>query len=104
MGFLRWFFGTSKQTPPDNPGDPDGVYFYVQCDRCHTTVRVRADRKHDFNQEDGQYVWHKVIVDSKCFQRINTVVHLDSQYNIVNADIQGGHYITKAEYEQLQAG
>ena len=104
MGFLRRLFGLKEQTPPANPGDPDGIYFYVQCDRCHTTVRVRADRKHDFNQDGGEYTWHKVIVDSKCFQRMSTVVYLDAQLNVVNAEIQGGHYITQAEYDQLQAG
>ena len=61
-------------------------------------VRVRADRKHDFNQEDGQLVWHKVIVDNKCFQRITTVVYLDSNFNVLNAEIQGGQYVTPELY------
>ncbi|MCL4870190.1 MAG: hypothetical protein KJ063_14590 [Anaerolineae bacterium] len=104
MGFLRRLFGGQEKPPPDNPGDPDGVYFYVQCDHCQTAVRVRADRKHDFNQEGGQYSWHKVIVDSKCFRRMPTVVHLDSQFNVISAEIQGGRYISKAEYEAFLTG
>ncbi len=101
MGFLRRLFTGKEKPAPDNPGDPDGLYFYVQCNRCKTAVRVRADRKHDLNQDGGQYSWHKVIVDSKCFQRMPTVVTLDSQYNIISTEIEGGRYITKEEYQQL---
>ncbi len=100
MGFLKRLFGSQDKPKPDNPGDPQGVYFYVQCSHCHTIVRIRADRQHDFNREGDQFVWHKVIVDSKCFRRMPTVVYLDSQYNIVNAEIQGGEYVTQEAYDE----
>lgn len=101
MGLFKKLFGGGKQEK--EYVDKTGLYFYVQCDNCGTAVRVRADKQHDLLSESGGYVWHKTIVDSKCFRRMPTVVHLDRSYNVTSADIEGGHYITEAEYEAIQA-
>lgn len=98
MGFLRRLFGGDKDEEKE-PQDPQGLYFYVECDRCGAQVRVRADKKYDLNRSSEGYVWHKTVVDSECFQQIPTVVHLDSNYNVVKSEIDGGHYISKEEYE-----
>lgn len=105
MGFLRKLFGGNERDdrPPQAATDPQGVYFYVQCDRCGAPVRLRADKQYDLINEDGGYVWHKTIVDSRCFQRMPTVVYLNSAYEMVSHEITGGHYITSEEYAALLA-
>lgn len=96
MGFLRRLFGSEKKGAQ---GDTQGLYFYVQCDNCGTRLRLRADKQYDLNRTDEGYTWHKTIVDSKCFRQIPTVVQLDRNYEVVSAEIEGGHYITREEYE-----
>lgn len=104
MGFLKRLFGGGDE--PKKHGeyvDKDGLYFYVQCDNCGSRVRVRADKQHDLNREDGGYVWHKTIVDSRCFRPMRTVVYLDSNYNVTNYELSGGRYLTKEAYEEAEA-
>lgn len=96
MGFLRRLFGGDKK---GREGDTQGIYFYVQCDHCGSRVRIRADKQYDINRTDDGFVWHKTIVDSKCFRQIPTVVHLNRNYEVISAEIEGGHYITKESYE-----
>ncbi|HSM55635.1 MAG TPA: hypothetical protein VK879_05705 [Candidatus Sulfomarinibacteraceae bacterium] len=96
MGFLRRLFGGGEK---EQGGDPQGLYFYVECDNCGARVRLRADKQYDLNRTDDGYIWHKTVVDSTCFRQIPTVVHLDRDYNVTSAEIEGGHYITQEEYE-----
>ena len=105
MGFLKKFLGGSGKNQPDKPyTDTQGIYFYVQCDRCGTPVRLRADKQHDLlNNEGGGYVWHKTIVDNRCFRPMPTVVYLNSAYEMVSHEITGGHYISQDEYDVLLA-
>jgi hypothetical protein len=103
MAFLRKLLGGKKEsgTVAGAYHDPDGIYFYAECNRCHTCVRVRADRRHDLNDAEGGYVWHKTIVDSRCFQRMQTVVRFDRGYNILSAEIEGGRFVTEADYNSF---
>ena len=105
MGFLKKLFGGTEGDgrPSKAAADTQGIYFYVQCDRCGTPVRLRADKQYDLINEGTGYVWHKTIVDSRCFQRMPTVVYLNSAYEMVSHEIAGGHYITQDEYESLLA-
>jgi hypothetical protein len=96
MGFLRRLFGEGKK---GREGDTQGIYFYVQCDHCGSRVRIRADKQYDLNRTDEGFVWHKTIVDSNCFRQIPTVVHLNRNYEVVSAEIEGGRYITREAYE-----
>ncbi len=97
MGFLKKLFGGEKKQPGENV-DTRGVYFYVQCDNCGSCVRLRADKEYDLVREDGGFVWHKTIVDNRCFRRMPTFVNLDSRYNVVHAEITGGKYISESAY------
>jgi hypothetical protein len=103
MGFLKKLFGGSNapQQKATANADPQGVYFYVQCDRCGAPVRLRADKQHDLLNEDSGYTWHKTIVDNRCFRPMPTVVTLNADYEVVSHEITGGHYITREEYEAL---
>lgn len=102
MGFFkRLFGGDDKSSKPYV--DNQGVYFYVMCDNCGTPVKVRADKTYDLINEGGGYVWHKTVVDSRCFKPMPTIVHLDGNYEMISNDIQGGHYISEDEYNAALA-
>ncbi len=98
MGFLKKLFGGGGKKPYV---DKRGIYFYVVCDNCGAKTMVRADKQNDLNKVDGGFVWHKTIVDSKCFQRMQAVVHLNSQYKRTNYELTGGRFISQEEYEAV---
>lgn len=95
MGFLKRLFGGESSSYEDK----QGIYLYVACDRCGSRLRVRVDKQYDLNRESGGYVWHKTLVDGKCFRPMSTIVRFDSSYEVVEAEIEGGRYLTRAEYE-----
>ena len=104
MGFLKKLFGAQEQGRPDKPYvDTQGVYFYVQCDNCGAPVRLRADKQHDLLNEGDGYVWHKTIVDNRCFRPMPTVVYLNAAYEMTAHEITGGRYISRDEFEALWA-
>jgi hypothetical protein len=103
MGFLKKIFGGGEKKPSEYV-DTRGVYFYVRCDNCGTIVKLRADKEYDLERQGDGFVWHKTIVDNRCFRSIPTVVLLDDKYNVVSAEISGGEYVTEETYNQfLQA-
>lgn len=102
MGFFKKLLGGSDKKAAGEYVDKTGIYFYFQCDNCGTRVRVRADKQHDLLNEDGGYVWHKTVVDSKCFRRMQTVVYMDGNYNVTNYELTGGKFLTQAEYEAAE--
>jgi hypothetical protein len=99
MGFFKRLFGGGQSEYVDKTG----IYLYARCDKCGTVVRVRADKQHDLNQDGSGFVWHKTIVDSKCFRRLETVVHFDGNYNVTNHEVQGGALVDEAVYESWLA-
>ncbi len=98
MGFLKKLFGGSDKS--EKYVDKDGIYFHSRCQNCGSVVRNRIDKQHDLSQSGGGYVWHKTIIDSRCFRPMPTVVHFDSNYNIVSVDMQGGEHISELVYQQ----
>jgi hypothetical protein len=64
---------------------------------------LRADKEYDLIPQDGGYVWHKTIVDNRCFRPMPTVVSLDGSFQVTAADISGGRYVTREEYEAWYA-
>jgi hypothetical protein len=106
MGFLKKLFGGQShdgERPDQTPADPQGIYFFVQCDRCGAVVRLRADKQYDLINEGDGYVWHKTIVDNRCFRPIPTVVRLNAVYEVVDHEISGGRYVSRKEYEAYVA-
>ena len=105
MSFLQKLFGGRATTPSPStgntqPNDPTGLYLFARCAHCGTVVRVRADRQNDLNHDGGGYVWHKTIVDSKCFRRMTAVVSFDRDFNVTTSDLQGGEFVSAADYDQ----
>lgn len=80
----------------------EGIYFYVQCDKCGAQLEIRADRQYDLQRDlegEGTYVLHKDMLDDQCFTLMHAEIHFDGQHNIIASDIQGGHLISREEYE-----
>lgn len=98
MGFLKRLFGSEKDA--GEYVDRQGIYFYVQCDRCGTIVRLRADKQYDLENTGAGYTWHKTIVDNKCFRPMPAVVQLNANYEVASAEIGNGRFVTQADYEQ----
>ena len=98
MGFLKKLFGGGEQK---EYVDKQGIYFYAVCDNCGAKVKVRADKQHDLNRTDNGFVWHKTIVDNRCFRRLQAVVYLDNNYQMTNYELTGGRFISQAEYEAV---
>lgn len=95
MSFLRNLFGRSGK-----PEDKGGIFLYAICDRCGERLRIRIDRQYDLNRlDDGGYIWHKTLVDGKCYRPMPTVVTFDQNYQVVTSEIEGGHYISREAYE-----
>lgn len=98
MGFLKRLFGGNQPYE-----DKQGIYLYVVCDNCGSRLQVRVDKQYDLNRQEGGYVWHKSLVDGKCFRPMATTVAFDRNYELVEAEIEGGRYVSQAEYEALAA-
>jgi len=96
MGFLKKLFGGDKK--PAKYVDKRGIYFYVRCDNCGTVTRVRADKEYDLIRDDNEFIWHKTIVDNRCFRPIATVVHLDGSYQLTSEEISGGSFVSEEDY------
>ena len=101
MGFLKRLFGGEGRQK--KYVDKHGLYFYVQCDHCGAKVKVRADKQHDLNRTDNGFVWHKTIVDNRCFRRLQTTVYLDSHYRMTDYELTDGRFISQEEYERVEA-
>jgi hypothetical protein len=81
-------------------GADDAIHIYVECERCKTIVHVRLDRRHDISQrEDGAYYVRKEVMDSKCFRLMAAEIAFDNAYRIQSKDVQGGRFVSAAEYE-----
>ena len=96
MGFLKKLFGGDKD--PAKYVDKRGVYFYIRCGNCGTITRVRADKEYDLSRDGNGFVWHKTIVDNRCFRPIPTVVQLDGQYQVTSEEISGGAFVSEEDY------
>ncbi len=98
MGFFKKLFGGGEKKPSEYV-DTRGVYFYVRCDNCGTVIKLRADKEYDLERQSDGFVWHKTIVDNRCFRSIPTVVVMNSSYEVVSAEISGGEYVTEQDFE-----
>lgn len=98
MNVLGKLFGGQGKK---KPADPQGIYFYIQCDNCGEKLRVRADKQHDLmrDYETGQLIWKKEVMDGRCFRIMYAHVVLDQQHRVQSQTIEGeGHFISEEEY------
>ena len=95
LGKLASLFGGQGGT------SDDAIHIYVECERCKAKVHVRLDRRHDISvREEGGYYVRKEIMDSKCFRLMAAEITLDGAYRIQKQEVQGGRFLTQAEFEE----
>jgi|RifCSP19_3_1023858.scaffolds.fasta_scaffold27747_2 hypothetical protein len=86
--------------------DAHVLIFYVRCNRCGEVIRVRADRRWDLLQELGDgaagYSLHKDVLGTQCNALMRMLVLFDGTYRITHQEIEGGRFVTPAEYEAFQ--
>ncbi len=101
MGFLKKLFsgfGGSSQ-PKDS-----GIYLYFRSPRAADAVtKIRIEPSYDLNRDGDNLSWHKTIVDSRYFSRIQAVIRFDSNHQILSAELDKGELITAEEYEAALA-
>lgn len=104
MNFLRRLFGGGNSAPNDN-----AIHLYVRCNHCGSPVHVRIDPRNDLMIEYGEeddatgYRLVKEIMDSRCFRLMRAEIEYDRGRREVSRQIEGGTFITKAEYDQMVA-
>ena len=63
-------------------------------------MHVRLDKRHDLSVgEGGGYFVRKEVMDSKCFRLMTAEISFDGSYRIQTQELQGGRFITKAEFD-----
>src|SRR3712207_3199326 len=100
MGFLNRLFGR-RAAPAD-----EGLYFYVRCGNCGRALRVRLDKRHDLlpDWDQGGYTLTKEMMDDRCFRLMRAEMTFDQNYVVKSQTIEGGEFITQAEYEAQTTG
>ncbi|MBS1251826.1 MAG: hypothetical protein MAG451_00860 [Anaerolineales bacterium] len=79
----------------------DAIHLYVQCDKCEAKLDIRVDKQYDLSPDiegEGAYFLRKEMLDDKCFTLMYAEVHFDRQHNIIASDVEGGHLISREEY------
>ncbi len=103
MGFLRRLFGGGAQAP-----EKDVLHLYIKCNRCGSPVHVRIDLRNDLaadygdNEAEG-YTLYKEVMDDRCFRLMQAELQFDVRRNEISRQIEGGTFITEAEWEELRA-
>lgn len=108
MGFLSKLFGSNRGATGSDGGDPDGLHFYVRCDRCGETIHVRSSKANDVGVEYGDgdstaRVLHKEILGSQCQNLMYVHLTLDDRFNIIESSTERCTLITRAEYDAAHA-
>lgn len=104
MGFLsRLFGGKRSDATGGDSGDPDGLHFYVRCDRCgerlHIRVNKRTDIADDYEAEPPVKMLHKEVLGSRCPNLMYVHLTLDASYGITEAQTERCTLISREEYE-----
>ena len=96
---------TQELVPRRRGGSDDAhvLIFSVRCNRCGEVIRVRADRRWDLLQELGDgaagYSLHKDVLGTQCNALMRMLVLFDRTYRITHQEIEGGRFVSQAEYE-----
>jgi len=86
--------------------DPDGLYYYVRCLRCGEVIQVRLNKNNDLSIEYGEkgeasdrLSAHKVIVGTRCYNRIEADFTFNRSRTLVDKQITGGTFTDASEYQ-----
>jgi hypothetical protein len=111
MSILDKIFGRQSggKKPETSPSDKWAVFYYVRCAKCGEVIRVRLDRRNDFEQqfdENGHdevagYRVHKEVMGSgNCFKMMALEIKFDRGYREIEKSVRGGEFVTRENYEQ----
>ena len=85
--------------------DSSDYWVYVKCDQCGEKLRTRVNLYNDlsiqYSETEGSntYFCRKTIIGSeRCFFPIEIELTFDQQRNLVDRTIQGGQFISEAEF------
>ena len=76
-------------------------WVYVRCRRCGEVIKTRIDLQSGLSRRDeGGYLTRKTLVGNQlCFERIEVTLLFDENYQLVDQEINRGHFITAEAYE-----
>ena len=82
-------------------------WVYVQCNRCNEKLRTHVNLNNDLSirygesDSDDTYFTRKTIIGRNlCFQAIEVELTFDRNRNLIDKQIQGGRFISEAEYAE----
>jgi len=103
MSFLRGLFsrGEGKRKRKE-PSDPDGLRFYVQCDKCGEKIAIRIDKRYDLTRDPSSrtkaFSVRKDILGNKCRNLMRANVHISTGGKLLAVAVEGARQITWEEY------
>ena len=100
MQFLKNLFGGGQPT-----GDR-GIYVYVRLKQSGEIVQLRLTPGYDISKDDnGKLFSRKLVVGtrSRSYIKAEVTLYFSNQYQVIDADIDGGELSTRGDYEEQQA-
>jgi hypothetical protein len=100
MNAIKRFFSTLFMPAPP-AGEANTLLYYVRGSRCGAITRVRINRANELSRDDDgvSFIVRKGIVDEVCFGRVEITLRFDSSYKETSREIEGGEFVTAADYE-----
>ncbi len=82
----------------------DAVWVYLKCDKCGEPISLRIRKSSEIQRDESggktyDMFVNKIVVGSKCFNRMELRLEFDKAYRVVNRELKGGSFISKEEYE-----
>jgi hypothetical protein len=103
MSFLRGLFSRGEgKSKHKEPSDPDGIRFYVQCDKCGEKIAIRIDKRYDLTRDPSSrtkvFSVRKEILGSKCRNLMHADIQISTGGKLLAAAVEGGQQITWDEH------
>lgn len=93
MEWLKRLFGRKPRSPDD---DPEALIYYVRGHKCGAITRVRIDKRNELSRDDDDTLFvRKVVVDNRCYGRVEIVLRFDAAYRELSREISGGEFVTR---------
>jgi len=79
------------------------VSMFVRCARCGSIVHVRIRTSSDISRNDDDMPFvRKVVMDGRCYSRMELDLSFDGAYRIIEKSIRGGEFATKEQWNEQQ--
>ncbi len=84
--------------------DKNIIRIYLQDNKCGEKIEVLLRKSYDiqrvYEDSNAYYKITKVVVCTKCYNKIKINITFDKNYNIITNKIENGKFITKEEYNE----